>query len=140
MNRFCENDTGFLTCFDLDEIGKDPLVEDDFNRIMLWQIPLTRFGINNGQSVPAIGYPENLSNGGICAYGDIITVGMSTGQLWFVDAKDGTVQHKIALCEGIGAGGPIVSNQLMLTGGYNKWGGFNKNKGYFFYSFTPNGK
>jgi hypothetical protein len=140
MDRFCENDSGFLTCFDLDEIGKDPLVEDDFNRIMLWQIPLTRFGINNGQNVPAIGYPENLSNGGICAYGDIITVGMSTGQMWFVDAKDGTVQHKIALCEGIGAGGPIVSNQLMLTGGYNKWGGFNKNKGYFYYSFTPNGK
>ena len=138
IDRFCENDTGFLTCYDLDAIGKE--TEDDFNKIMLWQIPLTRFGVNNGQNVPAIGYVENLSNGPICAYGDIITVGMSTGQLWFVDAKDGTVQHKIAICEGIGAGGPIVSNQLMLTGGYNKWGGFNANKGYFYYSFTPNGK
>jgi len=135
FDRFCESDTGFLTCYDLDTIG----TTDDFNKIMLWQIPLTRFGINNGENVPAIGYPPNLSNGGICAYGDIITVGMATGQLWFVDAKDGTVQHKIALCEGIGAGGPIVSNQLMLTGGYNKWGGFNANKGFFYYSFTPNG-
>lgn len=136
FDRFCESDTGFLTCYDLDIIG----TTNDFNKIMLWQIPLTRFGINNGENVPAIGYPANLSNGGICAYGDIITVGMATGQLWFVDAKDGTVQHKIALCEGIGAGGPIVSNQLMLTGGYNKWGGFNANKGFFYYSFTPNGK
>jgi hypothetical protein len=139
IDRFCECDTGFLTCYDLDEIGKDPL-GDNFNKTMLWQIPLTRFGINNGENVPAVGYPENLSNGAICAYGDIITVGMSTGQLWFVDAKDGTVQHKIALCEGIASGGPIVSNQLMLTGGYDKWGGYNKNKGFFYYSFTPNGK
>jgi hypothetical protein len=136
MDRFAECNSGFLTCYDLDMIG----TTTDFNKIMLWQIPLIRFGTNNGQNVPAIGYPSNISNGPICAYGDIITVGMSNGQLWLVDAKDGIIQHKIAVCEGIACGGPIVSNQLMLTGGYNKWGKFNANKGYFYYSFTPNGK
>jgi hypothetical protein len=138
MDRFAETNSGYLTCYDLDVIGTAD--DTDFNKVILWQIPLSRFGTNNGQNVPAIGYPSNITNGPICAYGDIITVGLSTGQMWFVDAKDGTVQHKIALCEGIGAGGPIVSNQLMLTGGYNKWGGFNDNKGFFYYSFTPNGK
>lgn len=136
MDRFGECNSGYLTCYDLDVIG----TTTDFNKIMLWQIPLSRFGTNNGQNVPAIGYNSNITNGPICAYGDIITVGMSSGQLWFVDAKDGTIQHKIAICEGIGSGGPIVSNQLMLTGGYDKWGGYNANKGYFYYSFTPNGK
>jgi hypothetical protein len=136
MDRFAECNSGYLTCYDLDIIG----TTDDYNKIILWQIPLSRFGTNNGQNVPSIGYASNISNGPICAYGDIITVGLSTGQIWFVDAKDGTIQHKIAICEGIGSGGPIVSNQLMITGGYNKWGGFNKNKGFFYYSFTPNGK
>jgi hypothetical protein len=139
MDRFGESDSGFLTCYDLDAIGTTA-GEDDLNKVMLWQIPLTRFGTNYGENVPAAGYPLNLSNGPISAYGDIVTVGFSTGQLWLVDAKDGTVQHKIAVCEGIAAGGPIVSNQLMLTGGYNKWGGLNANKGFFYYSFTPNGK
>jgi hypothetical protein len=138
MDRFAECNSGYLTCYDLDAIGIDPT--PDFNKIILWQIPLLRFGTNNGENVPAIGYSSNISNGPICAYGDIITVGLSNGQLWFVDAKDGKVQHKIAIREGICSGGPIVSNQLMLTGGYNKWGGFNANKGYFYYSFTPNGK
>jgi hypothetical protein len=136
MDRFAECNSGYLTCYDLDAIG----TTNDFNKIILWQIPLLRFGTNNGEKIPAIGYPSNITNGPICAYGDIITVGLSTGQMWFVDAKDGTVQHKISICEGIGSGGPIVSNQLMLTGGYNKWGGFNANKGFFYYSFTPNGK
>ena len=136
IDRFSECNTGYLTCYDLDAIG----TTDDFNKIILWQTPLSRFGTNNGEKVPAIGYSSNMTNGPICAYGDIITVGLSTGQLWLVDAKDGTVQHKIAICEGIGSGGPIVSNQLMITGGYNKWGGFNANKGFFYYSFTPNGK
>ena len=127
---------------DLDAIGveHDDNGHDNYDKIMLWQRPLTRFGINNGEKVTASGYPSNFSNGAISAYGDIITIGFSTGQIWFIDAKTGNVQHKIALCEGIGSGGPIISNQLMLTGGYNKWGNNNKNNGYFYYSFTPNGK
>lgn len=142
FGRFCEADTGFLTCYDLDAIGveHDDNGDDNYDKIMLWQRPLTRFGINNGEKVTASGYPSNFSNGAISAYGDIITIGFSTGQIWFIDAKTGNVQHKIALCEGIGSGGPIISNQLMLTGGYNKWGNNNKNNGYFYYSFTPNGK
>ena len=142
FDRFCEADTGFLTCYDLDAIGveQDENGDDNFDKIMLWQTPLTRFGVNNGDKVIASGYPSNFSNGAISAYGDIITIGFSTGQLWFIDAKNGDVKHKIALCEGIGSGGPIISNQLMLTGGYKKWGNNNKNRGYFYYSFTPNGK
>lgn len=142
FDRFCEADTGFLTCYDLDAIGveHDDNGDDNYDKIMLWQTPLTRFGVNNGDKVIVSGYPSNFSNGAISAYGDIITIGFSTGQLWFIDAKNGDVKHKIALCEGIGSGGPIISNQLMLTGGYNKWGNNNKNRGYFYYSFTPNGK
>jgi hypothetical protein len=142
FDRFCEPDTGFLTCYDLDAIGveHDENGDDNYDKIMLWQTSLTKFGVNSGEKVDGSGYPPNFSNGPISAYGDIITIGFATGQFWFIDAKTGIVEHKISLCEGIGSGGPIISNQLMLTGGYDKWGNNNKNNGFFYYSFTPNGK